>query len=440
MTNRDTFADSKCGGWALDSDPSGNWRILVVEDDPDNASMIRKLIDRRFGAGVTVAGDCETARAMLADQRVDAVILDYQLPDGNGIQLLEEISGAENHPSVILVTGQGDEETAAEAFRLHASGYLVKDRRLPVMLPEVLSGALADISLKRAQEALLRSEEAERALLAEMEDRVIERTSELEKANEALRALAEQVQQQASMLDEILSASPDHFYLVDRSGRYIYASRAAAGALGLGQDDINGRYWWDLGFPAETMRALDIQRESVFSTGTPRTSEFQFPTSRGLRVFEYVMSPIHRPDGEVGTVVVTARDVTEQKEAAKALESYRARLEEQAQLLDLTHDTIMVRDMNSVILLWNRGCEEMYGWKREEALGRVSHQLLKTKFPGSLEAIEFELLRDGRWEGELIQTAREGRAVVVSSRWALKWAGGGQPEAILEIANEIAGR
>lgn len=423
----------------MGSEVNGAWHVLIVEDDQDTADMIGKIVCRKFNAGISLAGDCATARSKLASEEIDAIILDYQLPDGNGIQLLEEISAAGAHPAVIFVTGQGDEETAAQAFRLHASGYLVKDRRLAAMIPEVLSGAFAEISLRRTQEALRRSQEAERALLNELEERVAERTSELEKANEALRTLSEQVHRQAGMLDEILSASPDHFYLIERSGRYIYASKAAARAMGIEQDDITGKYWWDLDLPAETMHSLDIARESVFTDGQPRTSEFEFPTPRGAREFEYIMSPIHGPGGEVTTVVVTARDITERKEAARAMESHRVTLEEQAQLLELTHDAIIVRDMNNVILFWNRGAEEMYGWKREDALGNLSHELLKTVFPKGLEKIEFEMLRAGRWEGELTQATRDGRPITVSSRWALKWGESGRPEAILQIENVTTG-
>ncbi|TMA57414.1 MAG: PAS domain-containing protein, partial [Deltaproteobacteria bacterium] len=56
-------------------------------------------------------------------------------------------------------------------------------------------------------------------------------------------------------------------------------------------------------------------------------------------------------------------------------------LRQQARLLDLTHDTVFVRDMNDVITYWNRGAEELYGWKSAEAVGKVAYQLLQTTFP-----------------------------------------------------------
>src|SRR5262245_10669480 len=83
-------------------------------------------------------------------------------------------------------------------------------------------------------------------------------------------------------------------------------------------------------------------------------------------------------------------------------------LRDQARLLDLTHDTIFVRNIDDVITYWNRGAEELYGFQRDEAIGKVSHDLMKTVFPVPLDEITAELLRAGRWEGELVHAKRDG--------------------------------
>ena len=114
-------------------------------------------------------------------------------------------------------------------------------------------------------------------------------------------------------------------------------------------------------------------------------------------------------------------------------------LRERANLIDLTHDTVFVRDKSDVITFWNRGAEEQYGWPSQEAVGRVSHHLLRTDFPAPLSAIMAELTRTGRWEGELVHTRRDGTKVVVASRWALQFEGG-NPISLLETNNDITER
>ena len=109
----------------------------------------------------------------------------------------------------------------------------------------------------------------------------------------------------------------------------------------------------------------------------------------------------------------------------------------QASLLNLTHDTIFVRDMSDVITYWNRGAQELYGWSPEEAIGKRSHDLLHTIFPAPIDDISRELLRSGRWEGELRHTKSDGTEVVVASRWSLRREEQGQPVATLETNNDI---
>jgi PAS domain S-box-containing protein len=115
-------------------------------------------------------------------------------------------------------------------------------------------------------------------------------------------------------------------------------------------------------------------------------------------------------------------------------------LRERARLLDLTHDTIFVRDMSDVITYWNRGAEELYGWARDEAVGKVSHRFMQTVFPAPLEEINAELLRTGRWEGELGHMKRDGTQVVVASRWSLQRDDQRRPIAILETNNDVTER
>jgi PAS domain S-box-containing protein len=116
-------------------------------------------------------------------------------------------------------------------------------------------------------------------------------------------------------------------------------------------------------------------------------------------------------------------------------------LRRQAELLELAHDAILVHDMNTgKITFWNHGAEEVYGWAAAEAVGRVSHDLLKTQFPVPLSAILKEVGSAGRWEGELDQKTKAGGRLVVASRWAVQRDQQGTALGVLEINTDITAR
>jgi PAS domain S-box-containing protein len=111
-----------------------------------------------------------------------------------------------------------------------------------------------------------------------------------------------------------------------------------------------------------------------------------------------------------------------------------------ANLLDVTHDAIFVRDMNDVITYWNRGAEELMGWTAAQAVGKHANELMRTVFPAPVEQIRAELLRTARWEGELTKTRADGTQVVVASRWSLQRDPQGRPLAILDTNNDVTER
>lgn len=130
-----------------------------------------------------------------------------------------------------------------------------------------------------------------------------------------------------------------------------------------------------------------------------------------------------------------AQDITELKRAQEVLRN-------QAALLDLAHDAILVRDLSAGgrILYWNKGAEEMYGWSKKETLGEGISEILKTGFPESLEEIKAHLFRAEQWEGELVHNTKAGERIIVESRWALQRDDTGSPCAILEINRDITDR
>ena len=89
----------------------------------------------------------------------------------------------------------------------------------------------------------------------------------------------------------------------------------------------------------------------------------------------------------------------------------------EARLLDLSSEAIFVRDAEDRIVYWNAGAEALYGWRRDEVVGRCPFDLLKTQLPAAPSEVHATLQEKGSWKGELIHTSREGKQINVSSRW-----------------------
>jgi len=145
------------------------------------------------------------------------------------------------------------------------------------------------------------------------------------------------------------------------------------------------------------------------------------------------ISPIKGPKGEIVGVSKIARDITNQKQTER-------RLVEQARLLNLTNDSIIVRDHQDRIVYWNHGAEEMYGFSAKEALGKITHELLQTVLSENLEKIRKKLERNNRWSGELVHTRKDGKTITVFSRWTLDRDVRGRPTSILETNTDVTAR
>src|SRR6185437_5337780 len=121
---------------------------------------------------------------------------------------------------------------------------------------------------------------------------------------------AAEVRNHARMLDEILSATVEQVYLIDRQGRCVYANQAAVKALSLKPGDLVGQTWHAAGLPDRAVATLDRERTEVFDSGQPSAFNVTHPTVDGVRDYRYALSPLHGPDESVQAVVVTVQDVT----------------------------------------------------------------------------------------------------------------------------------
>jgi diguanylate cyclase (GGDEF)-like protein/PAS domain S-box-containing protein len=146
----------------------------------------------------------------------------------------------------------------------------------------------------------------------------------------------------------------------------------------------------------------------------------------------------YRSIAEAGVRKLNAELEERVADRTRSLEQQTGVLAEQAALLDLTNDSIFVRDMSGRITFWNQGAAREYGWTADQATGRVAHELLHTEFSAPLQQVNAELLSTGEWEGELVNTRADHSRLSVSSRWALLRDADHHPRAVLEINSDIS--
>ncbi len=231
-------------------------------------------------------------------------------------------------------------------------------------------------------------------------------------------------------LDALFQASPIPTFVYRRQNGGFLLTDYNRAALEVTDENIER----SLGKPADVLLAgrhdlAELMNRSFETHETMHLSTLHRLTLTGAeRVLNFNFAYVP-PD----RVIIQIEDITEQKLTEVALQ-------EQAHLLDLTHDGIFVRDMSKRIVFWNRGAEELYGWTKEQAIGQVTHELLRTEYAGAMEEIDQEVAREGRWEGELVHTRRDGRRITVASRWSLQRDSAGHPIAILETNNDITER
>jgi len=287
-----------------------------------------------------------------------------------------------------------------------------------------------------------RAENSLQQLRDELEIKVNERTADLRLRNEQLQAeiaerkrAEEMLQNQARELRDqaqLLELAHDAILVRDPSNAIVFWNRGAERMYGWTREEAVGEIthtFLRTVFPRPFEEVEAELRDREYWEG-----ELVHTTKDGSRLVVASRQVLQRdPSGNPVAILEINRDITDRKRAEEAVR-------EQARLLDLTHDSIFVRDPNDVITYWNRGAEELYGWKRAEVIDKVSHQLMQTIFPEPLEKITATLLRTDRWDGELVHTKRDGTQVTVASRWSVQRDEGGRPTATLETNNDITVR
>jgi PAS domain S-box-containing protein len=231
---------------------------------------------------------------------------------------------------------------------------------------------------------------------------------------------------------DLYDFAPIAYVSFDRAGRIEEANLAATEFLSEPRDLLIGRPF------AFYVAELDSFLKHLLYCRTSQQqvkTELLLKSRKGEQIPAVLLStPITSTTKNGAMLYQTAIiDLRERKAQEQALA-------EQARLLDLSNDAIIVRDAEDRITYWNKGAEKIYGYSREEALGKVTHILLKTEHSERLSQINEKLLRDNYWEGELGHTRRDGKRLIMFSRWSLDRDAQGNRTSILETNNDITQR
>jgi two-component system, chemotaxis family, CheB/CheR fusion protein len=176
--------------------------------------------------------------------------------------------------------------------------------------------------------------------------------------------------------------------------------------------------------------------QSVLDNLVPIRHEIR---SRNERWYDVRLRPYRTVDDRIDGLVLTFVDMTERRHMEEELRESERRLRQEKQLVELSHDPIFIWEFNGTILEWNRGSQELYGYSREEAVGKSKDKLLETTVPGSSFAeLRVKLLDEGKWSGELKHRTKDGREVTVQSRIVLETVEGRQ--LALESTRDVTDR
>lgn len=217
---------------------------------------------------------------------------------------------------------------------------------------------------------------------------------------------------------------------IDDERRIIYCNRKAEQLFDCQANELLNRtveeafqYCW--------LKAEDEQAAfaSLAATGLWR-GENIFVRESGEEIYVELSLSVLADDRStaIGFLAVI-RDITERKRSEQ-------KIREQAALLDVTTDAILVRALDHQILFWNKGAESLYGWQAQEVLAKNTNELLYKEISQLEEALS-TVINTGLWQGELYQITKAGKEIVVSSRWALVRNEQGQPKSILTVNTDI---
>ena len=218
-------------------------------------------------------------------------------------------------------------------------------------------------------------------------------------------------------------------------GRWLRVNRRLCEMLGYNEQELLGRWYEELTHPED--RAANAKGAGKILRGEESILRMdkRYIRKDGTPLWVNLTASVARDEAGTPRYVISVLQDTSRRRAAEAkLAASEARLQDLVKTLDLA--AVMAHDLDGTIRFWSAGCERLYGWTAEDALGRVSHHLLRTSSSIPLSEIEAAVLRDGEWSGDLRHLRRDGSMLIAAVRKVLRRDADGCPVAIMESVTD----
>ena len=328
--------------------------VLVVGGD----DLVRESGAALHAEGLRMvsASSCEAALRQLDD--VDVVLIDAAFAERAGWEVCEQIKRCRDDVPVIVVTAGSRPPVIVRLFECGADDYIIR----PFHAIELLTRLRSRLELRRA-----RAEERE----------------------------------SKAWLTALLTSASDAIVVRDVDHRYVAAYGSWFSRHEYPKEDLIGRAPSDVFCPA--LSAVHEQASRRALGGDTFVYEWQLPLNGSIAHFHSSIGPIRNARGEIAGSISVGRDITPARAAAEA--AYR-----QAMLFAAVTDAVIIADADHRIVDWNAAAETVFGYTREEVLGRGPHEFLDSpaEFLGLLNS---GLSESDHWQGELILRHKSGREV-----------------------------
>lgn len=390
--------------------------ILIVDDTPTNLELLLDCLEHS-GFKVVVAEDGRRALDLATYAPPDLILLDILMPGMDGFETCRQLKSNPLTQAipVIFLTAVAEHLDKVKGLKLGAVDYITK----PLEYEEVLARVKIHLRMQNLTKQLM----VQNQRLAD--EIAVRKQVELER-----EAAFEALQRSEAQLRRLIEANVLGIIFGDLDGHITDANNAFLNLVGYEHSDLDaGQLNWQEITAPKFKQTNQAVVEELVTTGVFNAVEKEYIRKDGSLVPVLVGGVLLEKNQNqlIGFVL----DLTSYKQAEN-------KIREQAALLDITPDAVLVKDLDNTIRYWSRGAERLYGWTSQEALGRNVNQLLY--LPGLLSQLQAPmsgLTKADTWQGELYQTNHQGQEIIVASRWTLMRDAQGEPQAILTVNTDI---